>query len=145
MIQLLQQNDADIGSTMSLLAKEGKRQSLETLIQSGIPFDVVNETGQTGLHIAARNGKLSVVKMYIEKGLNVHTNEDNGYIALHRAAGYGRKKVAQYLLEQGSNPNWAGLLNNWTPSSLAARYGHLDVLKLLHSKGGNLNNITSKG
>ena len=49
------------------------------------------------------------------------------------------------MLEQSSDPNWEGWPNLWTPVSLAARYGHLDILQMLYNEGGKLNQVTHKG
>ena len=144
-VKVLYQKNASADSAVALFARRGKLQALEILIASGVPLTVTNDKGQTGLHLAARYGKLDVVKMYLKRGLDIHITDDKGYTALHRASGYGHTKVARFLLEQGSNPNWKGRSNLWTPVSLAARYGHLDILKMLHQKGGDLKAVTHKG
>jgi len=144
-VELLQQEGASPDTAVSRFAKKGHLQAIKTLIESGIPLKVTNEEERTGLHIAARYGHLDIVKYYVEKGLDIHTKDIKGYSPLHRASGYGQTKVAKYLLERGSNPNWEGEPNKWTPVSLAARYGHVDILQMLHRRGGDLNRLTHKG
>ena len=144
-VELLQQEGANPSTAVSRFAKKGHLEALKTLTESGIPLTVTNEDERTGLHIAARYGHLDVVKYYVEKGPDLRTRDIKGYTPLHRASGYGQIKVAKYLLEQGSKPNWEGKPNQWTPVSLAARYGHLEILQMLHRKGGDLNTLTHKG
>lgn len=144
--EMLLSRGAKAGSAVLLLAKQGERQALQTLIDSGMPLTTIaNDKGMTGLHLAARYGRLAVVKLYLERGMDLHATDGKGYTALHRASGYGKTAVAQYLLDLGADPNNKGQPNHWTPVSLAARYGHIDILKMLHLKGGNLNNVTYKG
>lgn len=143
--KILLQKNASANSAVALFAEKGNSHALETLFSAEIPLNIVNDHGQTGLVIAARHGNLNVVKLYLSKGMDIHTLDNKGYTALHRASGYGHARVAQYLLDQGADPNRAGQRNLWTPVSLAARYGHLDILKMLHRKGGNLNVVTYKG
>lgn len=144
-VELLLKARARADTAVSLFAKAGELQALETLIDAGMQLSTTNDEGRTGLHIAALYGHLDVVKLYLNRGLDIHTTDDKGYIALHRASGFGRTQVARYLLQQGSDADWEGQPNRWTPASIAARYGHLDILKMLHRSGANLNTVTNKG
>lgn len=51
----------------------------------------------------------------------------------------GELTVAEILIKNGANPNIGGEKTGWTPLQEAAKYGHDEFIKLLISKGANVN------
>ncbi|XP_041461535.1 ankyrin-1-like [Lytechinus variegatus] len=151
----------------------GHLDAVKYLIEKGAKqntFDGINP-----LYAAAQFGHLDIVKFFISKGADVNRENDKGMIPLHGAASRGHIKVIMYLLKRGSDvhkglaKDWApihsaiaygqleaveNLLNYEAKHDrcrtkrllhTGAKFGHLDLVKFLISKGADINEIDEDG
>lgn len=132
-----------------------------TRLRSILPMDSIMEAGElTNLHKIAMRILYSSVADYVASNgySDVNAGDSNNQTPLFYAASQGNVSVVQALLQAGANPDgvpqqqqsWpsssaaaapsgAAVSLSWTPLSMAARNGHLDVVKLLLRAGAQAN------
>ena len=100
------------------------------------------------IHSFAEQGELDHLKAVIEKHPELidaqrvfrqphKPGRTDSFTPLYHAAERGREKIATYLIEKRADVNIANGLG-WTPLHLAAREGHLSVVKLLVKHGAKV-------
>ena len=122
---------------------------LEYLIKThSLSRTTVNKDKMTPLHFAARAARPENIKALL-KGVEpdqlkslLNAKSTDGFAPIHYAARTRRAtrlKTAKALLDGGADPNSASgaSRNKVSPMHIAASVGHLDVLELLVSRGGN--------
>lgn len=72
-----------------MCVNSGHEKFIELLSKSGGNFNIVDDYGQTALHIAAKNGNENVTEVLIENGVNINIVDNHGKSALHFAAERG--------------------------------------------------------
>ena len=88
------------------------------------------------MHYAALLGQANVAELLVMHGAQVNARRfDGGETPLHWAARSGHTKVADMLLAQGADVN-ATDEKGTTPLVCAADWRHVDVVELLHVRGG---------
>uniref|UniRef100_A0ABD2X6C8 Uncharacterized protein n=1 Tax=Trichogramma kaykai TaxID=54128 RepID=A0ABD2X6C8_9HYME len=85
----------------ALEAETYPHELLEILMENGIELQVLNDLGQTAIHIAAREGYDSIINMLFEhfRGENVSDNE--GLTYFHIACMYECYESVQKFIDQG--------------------------------------------
>uniref|UniRef100_A0AAU7YKR4 Ankyrin repeat domain-containing protein n=1 Tax=Wolbachia endosymbiont of Oeneis ivallda TaxID=3171168 RepID=A0AAU7YKR4_9RICK len=91
---------------------------------------VMNEDGDTALHLAAMKDDLNTVKYLVEKGVEVDVKNKYGATPLHVASIRGNLEIAQFLLDHGADVN-AQVVNGLTPLNWATIHDHPAIVKLL--------------
>lgn len=86
--------------------------------------------GSTPLSIAAQEGHLEVVKLLLEKGAAIETKTNYRRAPVSTAAFYSNPAIVKVLAVKGTVEAIGA-----TPLYIAAREGHLAVVKLLLEKG----------
>ncbi|WP_438456580.1 ankyrin repeat domain-containing protein [Wolbachia endosymbiont of Kerria lacca] len=66
---------------------------------------VMNEDGDTALHLATIKDDLNTVKYLVEKGADVDVKNKYGATPLHAASIRGNLEIAQFLIDHGANVN----------------------------------------
>ena len=134
-------------------AMDGDIQLVKDLIANGadvntMPRYSMDRTSYSPLMLAAENGHLSVVQYLHQHGANITLEDRNKYSAIHYASEKGHLDVLSCLvknLPQGysidkkvsENPI-SSRFQYHSPLSMAAKNGHLSVVKYLHGKGANI-------
>lgn len=107
------------------------------LIKRSADVNSVNDLKETPLHLAMQeDDRVEVAKVLIEKGANIEAKEMVDETPLHKAAFWGSLKQCEFLVSCGANPK-AKSANGDTPSDIAEKHGHSEVVKLFNSVGGN--------
>ena len=118
---------------MDIAVDRGQRQIIELLSRHGAR--ILTSEGVTALHEAAAVGDISLVKSLISKGAGVNAKDEDGRTPLHQACLYGHMDVAEFLIAGGADINATDDLWGARPLGLAAYEGHKGTVKLLLSKG----------
>lgn len=79
---------------------------------------------------ASSEGNLTKLKSLLKNGAQTSYSDEKGS-ALHRAAESGNTKLFTYLLSLKTINPWTRDSNGYTPLHLAARHGHLEIVKTL--------------
>ncbi|KAK9442279.1 Ankyrin repeat-containing domain protein [Metarhizium brunneum] len=107
-----------------LAAANGHASILERLLKHGIRNTVVDEEGNTPLHVAAREGHVGVILMLPDTPqFAVNPENAQGWTPLHLAANFGKLRTVKELLKLGVGIELV-TDNNDTPLLLAAAGGH---------------------
>jgi len=131
---------SDAGDTPFLLAcRLGRGRAVELLLKAGVDTSQVDAKGLSGLDLALSLRHLECLKPMLEGGLDLSSarvpGEGGSY--LHKAAADGDAELAGLIASHGSPDVRSG--SGLTAAHIAAREGHLDVLRALGAAGADLN------
>jgi len=142
------------------------------LIEKGANVSARNNEGQVPLHLAARFEMGDMVKLLLGSGADIKARDRFGTTPLCYAVCYvhGKLDFIRFLLNQGAepdiyssvalgekekveqfltaNPELVNTDKNWygmTPLHVAARYGRLEIVKLLLDRGADINAGDKRG
>eukprot|EP00435_Cladocopium_sp_Y103_P076078 s2_g75.t1 len=127
----LERKDKDGWTPLHLAAAGGRVEVVALLLKSGASVEATTDSGGTALHRAALLGHAAVVEQLISAGAKVDPANRDGYTALHRAAGEGQDAVVGQLISAGAKVDAADK-DGETPYDLAKKWGHHEVMGLLH-------------
>lgn len=122
-------------------AREGHASTVETLLRYGADPAHRNQVGDSALMLATLHGYDEIVTHLLEAGAPL--NHD-GWTPLMYAAFEGRLELVERFLERGADPN-ALAPNRANSLMLAARNGHMDVVRRLLALDINLHQKTDRG
>jgi ankyrin repeat protein len=125
-------------------AKQGDRQAMRSLLDSGAKVDVAGADGMTALMWAAQRNDIEMADRLLRAGTDVKAANDYGATALYAAAANADPEMAAMLLAAGADAN-ARLLSGETPLMEAAERGNLETLRVLLSRGANPNAREANG
>ncbi|XP_077543366.1 uncharacterized protein LOC144155656 isoform X2 [Haemaphysalis longicornis] len=111
--------------------------AVRRFLKNGIPVDVQDVDGVTGLQIAATNGYTVLAQHLTEEGANVNLANNCGWTPLMHAAQHGHVPVVMLLLQQGAAVNETSFLGAGA-LSLAAAGGHHSTVCLLLEAGADI-------
>jgi ankyrin repeat protein len=146
--QLAQTDPAGRCSLLHAQCKDGLSAAVLLLLDAGVPVDGVMEKGRTPLMRAAAAGHVNVVRLLLSRGAAINAADEGGRTALHYAAQERKPAAVRFLLEKGALVNACAKghiedrgvwLAAGTPLHMAARWGALDICKLLMEHGADVN------
>jgi hypothetical protein len=121
-------------------AGHGDAEAIKRLLAQDLSADLLKAAGDKALREAASNGQADVVNILLDAG--VAAKSDGGNRALIAAAIDGNAEIVQDLLDRGADANArTGSDKDELDDSalmLAARHGHLEVIKALLAKGAKV-------
>lgn len=137
-------NSSDVaGRTLLMAAAElGNANAVKLLLSHGAKVNARDrlsyhdQGGSTALHRAARYQHHEIVRLLITSKADLNVCDKNGQTALHWAAENGDLPMTQLLLDAGANPDRS--CRTSTSLSTAVVLGHIDIVRLLLSKGAQL-------
>lgn len=143
-----------LANQLTAEAAAGNLPAVKNLIESGIPVDTYDEQERTALYMAVSRHHPELVDFLLNAGADVHktVGQDNGtsgrgagpiFISwanglnpLMVAARDGDRVIAEKLLNAGADPNRGK--DSITPLMAACYCGHLEMAKLLVSRGADV-------
>ena len=109
-----------------LAVSTGNTETVEDLLDGGVPIDTKDAEGVSLLHGAALGGHVTTMRLLIRKGCDINSVDARGLTPLHFAAGVGRTNIVQELIRNGASCSMvAGELG--TPLHQAAGKGHVET------------------
>lgn len=87
------------------LARAGDAESLGEHIDSGVPVDLTDSSGNTLVMLAAQHGHAAAVTALATRGADVNRLNDRGRSPLAGAVLAGEDAVVAALLEAGADPD----------------------------------------
>ncbi|KAL2072116.1 hypothetical protein VTL71DRAFT_11459, partial [Oculimacula yallundae] len=113
-------------------AERGSVVFLQTLLDNGARWDVVDDTGRTALHLASiLNSRSEVLEFLLQRTkIDINQEDDQGNTALHLAARGGNETSIQHLLDRDAEVQVGNRLGS-TPLHLAAKRSLVAVETLL--------------
>jgi ankyrin repeat protein len=143
-------------------ARVGDIASASVLLDAGVKVEDVALDGASALAVAALSGHGAFAAFLLDKGADPNA-AGAGYTALHAAVLHGDHDLVKALVKHGANPN--ARLTKGTPSRyyskdyafnvvalagatpfwLAARYGDVEILRILAAGGADVRHVLSDG
>ena len=121
------------------------------LLNHGANASAQTNFRETPLHRAALNANLEVVQVLLEYNPNIGLRDGDGDTPLHdillklgRSLEWKEVEIVRRLLEYGSDPN-IRRRDGSTPLNQASSRGWLEVARLLHSHGANVDELDNHG
>ncbi|XP_015922608.1 caskin-2 isoform X2 [Parasteatoda tepidariorum] len=134
---------------------QGKPEPVALLLQYNASVNDQANKGETPLHLACQHGHVLVTSLLLRYHSNILIRNKDHKSPLDLACEFGRYQVVELLLQQQANSRCRSLLtenpedladnNRTTCLHLAARNGHVDVIRLLLNAGVDINRSTLRG
>ncbi|XP_067311971.1 nuclear factor of kappa light polypeptide gene enhancer in B-cells inhibitor, alpha b [Pseudorasbora parva] len=123
---------------------------VEQLLKAGCDASLVDDCGNTALHIACRKGSMACFGL-LTQGCPQHlpailqTPNYNGQKCIHVAAVHGYLSLLENLIQLGGDINAQEQCNGRTALHLAVDLQNFELVKLLISKGADVHSFTYGG
>lgn len=131
------------GADLAAAARRGDVESVERLLQLGLPVDAVDDRGASAALHAAGRGDLGLLQRLHAAGARLGLASASGTTPLGAAALSGRHAVLRWLLEMGE-PVDAPQARGLTALALAAAGADAETLDLLLDCGANPNHVQAE-
>lgn len=125
-------------------AQRGDSGTTSMLVYAGARVDAITRNGNyTPLHLAARQGHGAAVRALLALGANpLAVTASGGASALHMAAGHGDASTVSALLDKQVPVDVREAAWGQTPLMWASAYGRLAAMKLLITRGAQLEAVS---
>lgn len=130
-------------TALTVACQGGHEDLVKLLIEKGAHIEHRDKKGYTPLILAASLGHHKIVQLLLLYGADVEAqSERNKDTALCAAAQAGKYECCEILLTKGHANKEHRNISDYTPLSLAASGGYVNIIKLLLSHGAEINSRT---
>lgn len=112
------------------------------LLDAGADANAVTGLGVSGLSLAIENGSAAMTKLLLDHGADANGKLVSGESLLMSAAAVGEPEVVAALLKHGANVEFRDAEYDQNALMVAAREGHVPVVKQLLDSGADVNAAT---
>uniref|UniRef100_A0A1I8IYK5 Protein kinase domain-containing protein n=1 Tax=Macrostomum lignano TaxID=282301 RepID=A0A1I8IYK5_9PLAT len=137
----LDDSDSESGaSALHIAARENASAAVAALIDAQANVDARDRVRRTPLMLCAALGHRTVGEQLLRAGADTDLQRDTGYTAMHLACERNHLDFARLLVEFGARLDIAAnrQADCHTPFTLAARLGHVEMLRLLATRGATV-------
>ena len=113
------------------LAREGRTEELASVIERGVPVNLIGGSGDSLLILAAYHDHPETVRMLLERGADPDRVNDRGQTALGAAVFRRSEASVRLLLDHGADPHAGG-----RSAVQVAAFFELDEMAALLSRPG---------
>ncbi|KAK1793105.1 hypothetical protein P4O66_011513 [Electrophorus voltai] len=123
---------------------------VERLLEAGCDPTLVDNNGNTALHIACRTGSLSCFSLLTQNCQEhlpavLHTPNYSGQKCLHLVSIHGYLSLVENLISLGADINAQEQCNGRTALHLAVDLQNSELVRLLVNRGADVNSVTYGG
>ena len=122
--------DPKLVRNFAYAAADGHVSRVVSLLNAGMPIDIVDEDGTTALVRATMNNQTDVMHEMLQRGASVNKRNQHGSTVLHLAALNSSTDAIQVLLEYGASTTIKDDLGR-TPIDVAREENHEEAVLLL--------------
>ncbi|XP_061411979.1 caskin-2-like isoform X5 [Lethenteron reissneri] len=133
-------------------AWQGKVEPLRILLKAGSSVNLQSGDGQIPLHLSVQNGHYQVSELLLQHQANPCIVNNNNKTPLDLACEFGRLRVVKLLLSSNvcptlleGRPHDPSHPNSTSALHLAAKNGHVDIIRMLILAGVDVNRQTRVG
>lgn len=120
-------------------AEKGHEVIVQLLLEKGALVGAINWSNSTPLHLATQHGHIGTVELLLNHGASIEAMDECKNTPLHLAVRRKYNIATLNLAIQNHLADIVGLLlDNGTPSHLAARERHISMVELLLRKGASV-------
>ncbi|KAL2320493.1 hypothetical protein Fmac_029462 [Flemingia macrophylla] len=144
-----------VGSlVLAQLVHDGSIDEIREVLENSDPawkaVDSVDQNGDTLLHAAISRGRADLVQLLLEFNADVEAANRNGWSPLESACSSGEELIVELLLAHKARTerkegSCSGSGSGLGAIHLAARGGHVEVLRLLLVKGADVDSLSGEG
>ena len=141
-------------NAVEVAAETGNYQIVKMLLDAGLDPNIKNRNEYTALLVSVLDNEYEIEEMLLKNRADPDiTNNSHGgitplFVAVRNAAeSNDRKKIRsiELLLKYGADPDIQDENRHRTPLFVAARYGKLELVKILAENGADVNKPTKTG
>ncbi|KAI9892918.1 MAG: hypothetical protein M1814_001077 [Vezdaea aestivalis] len=131
-------------TVLSEAVDQGHLALVQILLEYGASGDIIDDHGETVLHLAARLGHEDIARLLLQNGASANMQNSRCLTPLHVAAYEGYYKIARLLLEEGALVDYVDMSES-TALHCAAKRGHTATVQTLLDNGASVDAIDKDG
>ncbi|CAH1997858.1 unnamed protein product [Acanthoscelides obtectus] len=122
--------------------KAGNLETANKLITLGAYTNILNNKGQTPLHVACLHAQLPIAELLVKNGANINVTDFSKETPVFKAVRGGNKNLTKFILSKGAIVNRYNKINEGL-LHLAVMHDDIELVKLLLDNEEDPNELTN--